>query len=355
MFANMYGDTNAMIRKSVFESVGGFPEDFGYALEDWELFSRCVLAGHKLLTVPDPLYWYRLRDQSHSKVTGVQSNSARTIRPYLSTIPSELHHILLFAQGMKGSHDHASVALKAEQNQVAELRKMLRALANSLHMLCREGKLPAESKNLLVNSAFHYPGKAEAGAVVGGGFGAAGAVASQSAANTVMGWKSYGDGYVHDAGAGRIGYGSADSYALRMSNHDWRDSRGATQQVVLNQQQPTAVVVSGWSRAEKVSGTADSGYAIYVDIIFRDGTKLWGYAVPFDTGTHGWQFKAGVIDPDVPIKSLQVFLMYRWHSGNVWWDDISVSLLSEGLCDHSALMLEGLHSNEDEAKKEGGA
>ena len=350
MFANMYGDTNAMIRKTVFESVGGFPEDFGYALEDWELFSRCVLSGHKLVTVPDPLYWYRLRDQSHSKVTGVQANSARTIRPYLSTVPRELHHILLFAQGMKGSNDHAILALKAEQNQVAELRKMLRALANSLHSLCREGKLPAESKNLLVNAAFHFPGKAEnaGGSALGGNFISPGAHSAGSA-NTVMGWKSYGEGYIHDAGTGRIGYGSADSYALRMMNHDWRDSRGATQLVVLNQQHPTAVVVSGWSRAEKVSGGVDSGYSIYVDIAFRDGTKLWGYAVPFETGTHGWQFKAGVIDPDVPIKSLQVFLMFRWHSGSVWWDDIAVSLLSDGLCDYSALALEGLHANENEA------
>lgn len=40
MFQNMYGDTNAMIRREVFLKLGGFPEDFGYALEDWELFSK---------------------------------------------------------------------------------------------------------------------------------------------------------------------------------------------------------------------------------------------------------------------------------------------------------------------------
>ena len=52
-----------------------------------------------------------------------------------------------------------------------------------------------------------------------------------------------------------------------------------------------AVVVSGWSRAEKVSGSADSGYAIYADIAFKDGTKMWGYSIPFETGTHPWEFK----------------------------------------------------------------
>ena len=43
MFQNLYGDTNAMIRRKVFLDLGGFPEDYGYALEDWELFSKSVL------------------------------------------------------------------------------------------------------------------------------------------------------------------------------------------------------------------------------------------------------------------------------------------------------------------------
>ena len=71
MFQNLYGDTNAMIRRKVFNDLGGFPEDYGYALEDWELFSKSVLGGYKLETIPEPLYWYRLRDTSHS--AGAQS------------------------------------------------------------------------------------------------------------------------------------------------------------------------------------------------------------------------------------------------------------------------------------------
>jgi hypothetical protein len=42
----------------VLAQLGGFPEDFGYALEDWELFSKVVLGGYNLQTIPDPLYWY---------------------------------------------------------------------------------------------------------------------------------------------------------------------------------------------------------------------------------------------------------------------------------------------------------
>lgn len=59
-------------------------------------------------------------------------------------------------------------------------------------------------------------------------------------------------------------------------------------------------------------------------------------------GTHGWQFKAGVIDPTVPIQSLQLYTMFRWHSGTVWFDDLAVNKLTEGLCDYTQLTLEGL-------------
>mmetsp|Transcript_34697 Transcript_34697/g.66267 ORF Transcript_34697/g.66267 Transcript_34697/m.66267 type:complete len:1019 (-) Transcript_34697:294-3350(-) len=322
MFQNMYGDTNAMIKKEVFLKLGGFPEDFGYALEDWELFSKVVLGGYNLQTIPDPLYWYRLRETSHSRVTAKHGNPARTIRPYLKKIPQHLHHLVLFAQGMKDSHDVAHSELELEQEALREMRKMLKALSSSLHSLCKEGKLPEHSRNLLINPQFASAGK--------------------SSTTPVSGWRPFGSGYEHDAMGGRIGYGAADSYALRMSNLDWRDSSGATQTVVLDQENPSAVVVSGWSKAEKVSGSVDSGYAIYIDIAFKDGTKMWGYTISFDTGSHGWQFKAGVIDPEVAIHSLQLYTMFRWHAGSVWFDDLAVNKLTEGLCDYTQLTLEGL-------------
>lgn len=70
-------------------------------LQDWELFSKCVLAGYRLEAVPDPLYWYRLRDTSHSRVTATHSNNMRTIRPYLKIIPESMHHLVMFAQARR--------------------------------------------------------------------------------------------------------------------------------------------------------------------------------------------------------------------------------------------------------------
>ena len=62
IFQNMYGDTNAMVHRDVFWSVGGFPEDFGYALEVTQtvslvlvsLMSRGAVLGAEIEVFPQP-------------------------------------------------------------------------------------------------------------------------------------------------------------------------------------------------------------------------------------------------------------------------------------------------------------
>mmetsp|Transcript_33240 Transcript_33240/g.105976 ORF Transcript_33240/g.105976 Transcript_33240/m.105976 type:complete len:263 (+) Transcript_33240:56-844(+) len=259
-----------MIKKDVFLKLGGFPEDFGYALEDWELFSKAVLGGYKLHTVPEPLFWYRLREASHSKVTARAGSSARTIRPYLKKVPNDLHHLVLFAQGMKDAHDTKAHDILYGEDALNELRKMLKALASSISNLCQEGRLQSgKNKNLLGNAAFEVPTKGEW---------------------PLADWKPYGTGwYTHDTRGGRMSVGEQQASSMKVHNADWRDSSGALQEILLNQHNPAAVVISGWSKADKVSGHTDGGYAIYVDIQFADGTKLWGYTINFEVGTHDWQ------------------------------------------------------------------
>ena len=58
-FRNRFGDANALIRKKVFEEIGGFTEHYGIGLEDWELFLRAYLDGRRLAVVPEPLFYYR--------------------------------------------------------------------------------------------------------------------------------------------------------------------------------------------------------------------------------------------------------------------------------------------------------
>jgi hypothetical protein len=65
---------------------------------------------------------------------------------------------VLFTQGMKDAHDVVHLELEQEQSALGEMRKMLKALANTLKTLCAEGKLPEHSRNLLVNPQFATPG-----------------------------------------------------------------------------------------------------------------------------------------------------------------------------------------------------
>lgn len=51
-----------MIRKSVWQSVGGFDESIRGGLEDWEFWMRCAAQGYWGATVPEYLAWYRVRD-----------------------------------------------------------------------------------------------------------------------------------------------------------------------------------------------------------------------------------------------------------------------------------------------------
>jgi len=56
--------------------------------------------------------------------------------------------------------------------------------------------------------------------------------------------------------------------------------RGAAQSIVLNQTQPEPIVASAWSKAEGVTGSADHDYSVYIDMVYTDGTSLWGQVAP---------------------------------------------------------------------------
>ncbi|HID24530.1 MAG TPA: hypothetical protein EYP14_19325, partial [Planctomycetaceae bacterium] len=76
-----------------------------------------------------------------------------------------------------------------------------------------------------------------------------------------------------------------------------------------------------------MSGTPDNNYSVYVDLIYEDGTPLWGQAAPFDTGTHDWQYREVLIVPEKPVRQITVYGLFRGHSGTVWFDDFSLRQL----------------------------
>ena len=101
---------------------------------------------------------------------------------------------------------------------------------------------------------------------------------------------------------------------------------------LLNQSTPKALKLSGWSKAQAVTGSTDSDYSVYLDILYTDGTPLWGQTVHFSIGTHDWEYKEAYILPALPIKQLNCYLLFRnSHTGTVWFDDVSVAEVQDAV------------------------
>ncbi len=102
-------------------------------------------------------------------------------------------------------------------------------------------------------------------------------------------------------------------------------SHGAEQEIVLSQTHAAPIIVSGWSKADSVSGSKTSDYALYVDLEYMDGTPLWGQVAQFGTGTHGWERRQVLITPTKPVRKMTVIALFRKHTGTVWFDDFSAN------------------------------
>jgi len=99
---------------------------------------------------------------------------------------------------------------------------------------------------------------------------------------------------------------------------------GASQTLALNRTKIAPFIIRGWSKAENVSGSPDNGYSLYVDIVYTDGSHLWGQTADFNCGTHDWEKREFVLLPDKPVKSFTLHCLFRGHTGKVWFDDASV-------------------------------
>jgi len=147
-------------------------------------------------------------------------------------------------------------------------------------------------------------------------------------------WNGSPQGYRIGAGEGRNG-----SRALVCENATGKGWHGASQSVQFQGTQPSPLRVRGWSRAENVSGSADSDYALYVDIVYADGTPLWGQVATFPCGTHDWQQRELTLLPEKPVRTLTLHCLFRNRSGKVWFDDVAVEELQAG---EGAVLFQGV-------------
>lgn len=63
--------------------------------------------------------------------------------------------------------------------------------------------------------------------------------------------------------------------------------------------------------------------------VYENGKKEEGFVVTFEGGTHDWQFNTRVFNPIYPISQVEIYCLVRAHPGTVWFDNVSVSKLSD--------------------------
>ena len=147
-------------------------------------------------------------------------------------------------------------------------------------------------------------------------------------------WASYGQGYQLDS---QVHHGGA--LGIRCDNPVSGQTSGAFITCTLNQKHARPVLVTGWSKARNVDGVTDNDYSVYVDLTYMDGSSLWGQTAPFETGAHDWSRQRLMLFPSKPIRSMNVYALFRNHSGTAWFDDFDVrEVTSDNLFDSQDLV-----------------
>ena len=107
--------------------------------------------------------------------------------------------------------------------------------------------------------------------------------------------------------------------------------RGVVWSVELNQVSAAPVAASAWAMTEQADGTPSSEYALYLDLVYADGTPLWGQLAPFDTDpATGWHRREVVVTPDKPIRRVSVYLLFRNRPGKVRFKEPRFGELADG-------------------------
>ncbi len=139
-------------------------------------------------------------------------------------------------------------------------------------------------------------------------------------------WRVYYSGFEIDTIAENVQHGKK---SVQMTNGTIDDISGIYYILRLNQTEPKKLVISGWSKADNVSGTKDNNYSLYVDCYYTDDTPLYGQTAQFNVGSHNWEYSEKIIEPTKPIKQLNIYCLFRRHTGTVWYDNIVLKEYTE--------------------------
>ena len=81
---NPFGDVSMIVRREVFDRLGGFPTDYEPTAgnEDYEFLTKLSLQGYKLDVVPEFLVYYRQQSGIRTKTMDFYLSEKRVLRNY---------------------------------------------------------------------------------------------------------------------------------------------------------------------------------------------------------------------------------------------------------------------------------
>ncbi|MBZ0288482.1 MAG: glycosyltransferase, partial [Anaerolineae bacterium] len=105
LFVNTFGDANFIIRRTVFEQLGGFSlEQLHYRYitgEDYALLARLTFAGYRQDVIPEFLFYYRHGPNSLVRRTRFYENTMRVLALYRDQLRRVgLEHLIPIVYGM---------------------------------------------------------------------------------------------------------------------------------------------------------------------------------------------------------------------------------------------------------------
>ena len=97
-FHNVVGDTCALVRREVFEAVGGFSEEYRVGLEDLSFFNRLIRSGRRIEPMPDPAYYYRFaRTSTKTLNRSAEATQFGVLAPHLEGLSADERAFAAFA------------------------------------------------------------------------------------------------------------------------------------------------------------------------------------------------------------------------------------------------------------------
>ncbi len=128
LYRNPYGDSNCLVRRSAFDTLGGFTEDYMIGRDDQEFFSRAALSNVTLYVIPEALYWYRLskKRMSHNQFSHY-AGMQRVLSSYLRHpgLPAGYAEILRYSQGLAAARLGVIGSIASQLSRNRHLRNLV--------------------------------------------------------------------------------------------------------------------------------------------------------------------------------------------------------------------------------------